>query len=89
MIEWLLTAGAGAGAITAVGFVLARTFKSVRRFFRLLDLLDRRTKQLENNGGGSMKDVIEAMQSDLAEFKSEVSGRFDTIERRQRRRFWE
>jgi hypothetical protein len=73
MNHWLIDAGSTAAAITAIGWLVVRGFRALRRFFHLLEVLDSRTRQLENNGGGSLKDTVEAIQADLVDVKSEVA----------------
>jgi len=56
--------GAVSGAVAGLGIISAafvKIWQGIRRLFRLLDAIDNKTKELEHNGGGSMKDGTKAM----------------------------
>ncbi|WP_157474199.1 hypothetical protein [Parafrankia sp. EUN1f] len=81
-LEIVLTTGAAATAVAAIATLVGKLWRGARRFFDFVDRVEDRTRQLENNGGGSMKDRVERMQETL----DQVVERLDAIERRQRRR---
>lgn len=56
--------GTIAGMIAGLGIIgagILKGWQGVRRLFRLLDAIDNKTKELEHNGGGSMKDGTKAL----------------------------
>jgi len=80
-VEILVSAGAASGAAMAVGALAVRLWRGIRHLVAIVDAVEHRTKQLENNGGSSVKDKVDQMWSTL----DQVIERLDAIERQRGR----
>ena len=79
---WIVHAGelsAAVAALLALGAVLWRMLRHLVRIQNALATVERRSAELETNGGGSLKDAANATCERLTELEKAVAGVHDDV----------
>ncbi len=72
----ILLAGALAAAALGIGQVLRGLYRTIRKIIQVQELVE---KELKNNGGSSLKDAVDRIESRLIR----VENRLDRVERQR------